>query len=157
MDAFYRKTSTIPKRANGLDSRKAIHLKNLWSFVIMLICRDCINQILALFFTLPWECLCLRISRIFVYGECMAEVCERNRIGAGNPANWLLNSWRTKETGFCSFDQAITGAIYFTFHEWKKSSFDRPNHTSIHVFHFKISVKTKRRKQIRFDKKIVFS
>ena len=39
----------------------------------------------------------------------------------------------------------------------KKSSFDRPNHTSIQVFQFKISVKTKRRKQIRFDKQIFFS
>jgi len=26
--------------ANRCDSRKGIHLKNLWSFVIMLICRD---------------------------------------------------------------------------------------------------------------------
>ena len=40
---FIRKCNwTIPKRANGLDSRKGIHLKNLWSFVITLICRDCI-------------------------------------------------------------------------------------------------------------------
>ena len=37
------------KRAGGLDSRKGIHLKNLWSFVIMLICRDYRNQIFALF------------------------------------------------------------------------------------------------------------
>ena len=34
----------------------------------------------------------------------------------------------------------------------KKSSFDGPNYTSIQVFHFKISVKKKRRKEIRFDK-----
>ena len=39
-DAFYMKTKTIPKRANGLDSRKGVHLKNLWSFVFMLIRRD---------------------------------------------------------------------------------------------------------------------
>ena len=38
----------------------------------------------------------------------------------------------------------------------KKSCFDRPNHTSIQVFHFKISVKTKRRNQIRFDKQNFF-
>ena len=31
---------TETSRAGGLDSRKGIHLKNLWSFVIMLICRD---------------------------------------------------------------------------------------------------------------------
>ena len=38
-----------------------------------------------------------------------------------------------------------------------KSSFDRPNYTSIQVFHFKISVKKKRRKEIRFDKQNFFS
>ena len=57
------------------------------------------------------------------------------------------------QTVFISFDQAITGAIYFTFHNGKKSSFDRPNYRSIQVLHFKISVKTKRRKEIRFDKR----
>ena len=51
----------------------------------------------------------------------------------------------------------ITGAIYFTFHNGKKSSFDRPNYTSIQGFHFKISVKKKRRKEIRFDKHKFFS
>ena len=35
----------IPKRANGLDSRKGIHLKNLWSFFIMLIWTDCLNHL----------------------------------------------------------------------------------------------------------------
>ena len=40
---FIRKRNwTISKRANGLDLRKGIHLKNLWSFVITLICKDCI-------------------------------------------------------------------------------------------------------------------
>ena len=39
----------------------------------------------------------------------------------------------------------------------KKSSFDRPNHISIQVFHFKISVKIKHRKQIRFDGQDFFS
>ena len=38
----------------------------------------------------------------------------------------------------------------------KKSSFDRPNYTSIQVFHFKISVKKKGRKEIRFDKQNFF-
>ena len=39
----------------------------------------------------------------------------------------------------------------------KNSSLDRPNHTSIQFFHFKISVKTKCRKKNRFDKQILFS
>ena len=60
------------------------------------------------------------------------------------------------QTGFGGYDHAITGAIYFTFHNGKKS-FDRPNYTSIQVFHFKISVKKKRRKEIRVDKQNFFS
>jgi len=28
----------------------------------------------------------------------------------------LVTSRRTRQTGFCGFNQAITGAIYFTFH-----------------------------------------
>ena len=55
------------------------------------------------------------------------------------------------------FDNAITGAIYFAFHNGKKSSFDRRNYTSIQVFHFKISVKKKRRREICFDKQKLFS
>ena len=39
----------------------------------------------------------------------------------------------------------------------KKSSLDLPNYTSIQVFHFKISVKKKRKKEIRFDKQKFFS
>ena len=39
----------------------------------------------------------------------------------------------------------------------KNSSLDLPNHTSIQVFHFKISVKTKCRKKKRFDKQNLFS
>ena len=34
----------------------------------------------------------------------------------------------------------------------KKSSLDRPSYTSIQVFQFKISVKKKGKKEIRFDK-----
>ena len=39
----------------------------------------------------------------------------------------------------------------------KKSSFDLRNYTSIQVFHFKISVKKKRRREICFDKQKLFS
>ena len=68
----------------------------------------------------------------------------------------MVNSRRKRQTGFCGFDQAITSAIYFTFHNGKKSSFDRPNYTSMQVFHFEVSVKEKRRKGIRFDKQNFF-
>ena len=39
----------------------------------------------------------------------------------------------------------------------KKSSFDRLNYRSIQVFHFEISVKKKRRKEILIDKQHFFS
>ena len=39
----------------------------------------------------------------------------------------------------------------------KKSSFDRLNYRSIQVFHFEISVKKKRRKEIPIDKQNFFS
>ena len=70
--------------------------------------------------------------------------------------SFTIGGKRTRQTVFCSFDQAVTGTIYFTIHG-KKSSFDRPNYTSIQVFHFKISVKKKRRREIRFDKQKFFS
>ena len=65
-----------------------------------------------------------------------------------------LTDWSTAgEQGY----HAITGAIDFTFHNGKKSSLDCPNCTSIQVFYFKISVKKKCRKEIRFDKQKFFS
>ena len=48
---------------------------------------------------------------------------KRNGIGAGNSANWLVNSRRTRQSGFCGFDHAITGPIYFTFYNGKKIVF----------------------------------
>ena len=47
--------------------------------------------------------------------------------------------------------------MYFIFHNGKKSSLDRPRYTSIQVFQFKISVKKKGKKEIRFDKQKFFS
>ena len=40
---------------------------------------------------------------------------------------------------------------YFAFRYGEKSSLDRPSFTSIQVFHFKICVKKKGKKEIRFD------
>ena len=72
------------------------------------------------------------------------------------PTDWSTAAEQGKVV-FFGFDHAITGAIYFTLHNGKKSSLDRPNYTSIQVFHFKIYVKKKRKKEIRFDKQIFFS
>ena len=88
----------------------------------------------------------------------MIEVCEaeQNIAREIQLTDWSTAGEQGKLVFFC-FDHAITGAIYFTFHNGKKSSLDRPNYTSIQVFHFKISVKKKRRKEIRFEKQKLFS
>ena len=53
---FIRKLKPSPKRANRFDSWEGIHLKNLWSFVVMLICRDYLNQTdIALFILICLE------------------------------------------------------------------------------------------------------
>ena len=69
-----------------------------------------------------------------------------------------LTDWSTAgEQGkmvLCIRPSQHSGAICFNFSQRKKKmSFERPKHyTSIQVLHFKISVKKKRTKQIRFDK-----
>ena len=52
-------------------------------------------------------------------GDAWEKYAKRNKISAGTPASWLVNSMRTRKTGFCGSDQAIFGAIYFTFHKGK--------------------------------------
>jgi len=84
-------------------------------------------------------------------GNAWHKYKKRNGIGAGNPANWLVNSWRTRQTGFCSFDQAITGAIYFTFDDGQKSSIVQVTH-QFKFFTFRFLARQKRRKQVRFEK-----
>ena len=88
--------------------------------------------------------VCAGEFRLYLFtGNAWQNYAKRKGIGAGNPANWLVNSRRTRQTGFCGFDHAITGAIYFTFNNGKKSSVDLTNYTSIQIFHFKIPVKKK--------------
>ena len=81
---------------------------------------------------------------------------KRNGIGTGNPANWLVNSRRTRQTGFCGFDHAITVAIYFTFHNGKKSSLDCPSYTSIQVSHLRFLSRKKVKKKFVLTNKFFF-
>ena len=67
----------------------------------------------------------------------MTEVCEAEQ-------NWRGKSRQTSTTPSL--------AQFISFFTKEKLSFDRPNYTSAQVFHFKISVKKKSRKEIRFDK-----
>ena len=67
-----------------------------------------------------------------------------------------LTDWsRAEEQGKLVFVVSTTPSLaqfISLFTTGKKSSLDRPKYTSIQVFHFKISVEKKRRKEIRFDK-----
>ena len=71
-----------------------------------------------------------------------------------------LTDWSTAgEQGKLIFVVSTTPSLaqfisFFT--TGKKSSLDRPNYTSSQVFHFKISVEKKRRKEIHFDKHFFF-
>ena len=60
-----------------------------------------------------------KFHRYLFTGNVWQKYAKQNGIGVENPANWLVKSRRTRQTGFCGFDQAITGAIYFTFHKGK--------------------------------------
>ena len=72
-----------------------------------------------------------------------------------------LTDWSTaREQGKLVFVVSTTPSLaqfISLFSTAKKSSFDRLNYRSIQVFHFEISVKKKRRKEIPIDKQIFFS
>ena len=72
-----------------------------------------------------------------------------------------LTDWSTAaEQGKKVFLVSITPSLaqfVSLFTTGKKSSLHRPSYTSIQVFHFKICVKKKGKKEIRFDCQIFFS
>ena len=53
-------------------------------------------------------------------GNAWQKNAKRNGIGAVNSAQFLIGQ---QQENFCGFDQAITCAIYFTFHSGKKIDF----------------------------------
>ena len=72
------------------------------------------------------------------------------------PTDWSTAAEQGKLVFLVSITPSLEQFIsLFTMGE--KSSLDRPNYTSIRVFHFKNSVKKKGKKEIRFDKQIFFS
>ena len=70
---------------------------------------------------------------------------KRNRIGAGNLGKLVFVVSTTPSL-----------AQFISLFAKEKSFFDCPNYTSTQVFHFKISVKKKSRKEIGFDKQNCF-
>ena len=82
---------------------------------------------------------------------CLLAMCERSMRGIMELVKEIqLIDWST------AGKQAITGAIYFLFHNEKKSSFDRPNYTSIIQFTLRFLSGKKCRKEICFDKLKIF-
>ena len=77
-------------------------------------------------------------------GNAWQKYAKRNGIGAGNPAKGKLVFVVSTTPSLAQFTSLFTTG--------KKSSFDWLNYRSIQVFHFKISVKKKRRKEIPIDK-----
>ena len=94
-------------------------------------------------------CLGGRISRIFIYGEC---VTGSMRSGMELARDIQQTDWSTaREQGKLVFVVSIKPSLaqfISLFTAGKKSSFDCPNHASIQAFHCKISVKKKCRKEI---------
>ena len=70
-----------------------------------------------------WYVYAGEFRRYLFTGNAWQKYAKRNGIGAGNPANWLVNSSRARQTGFCSFDHAITGAMYLIFSQREKIVF----------------------------------
>ena len=60
--------------------------------------------------------VCLgKFHRYLFTANAWQKYAKRNGIGMGNPANWLVNSRGTRQTGFCGFNQAITGTMLILF------------------------------------------
>ena len=90
----------------------------------------------------------------------MTEVCEELEMELELAREIQLTDWSTAgEQGKLVFVVSTTPSlaqIISLFTTGKKSSFDRLNYRSIQVFHFKISVKKKRRNEIPIDKQKTF-
>ena len=86
---------------------------------------------------------------------------DRSRRSGTELREIQLTDWSTAgEEGKLVFVVSTTPSLaqfISLFTTGKKSSFDRLNYRSIQVFHFKISVKKKSRKEIPIDKQNFFS
>ena len=67
-----------------------------------------------------------------------------------HPTDWSTAAEQGKLVFLVSITPSLSQFISL-FTTGKKSSLDRPSHTSIQVFHFKICAKKKGKKEIRLD------
>ena len=101
--------------------------------------------------------MCVQANFADIYLRGMRD----RRMRSGTELEIQLTDWSTAgEEGKLVFVVSTTlslAQIISLFTTGKKTSFDRLNYRSIQVFHFKVSVKKKRRKEIPIDKQIFFS
>ena len=102
--------------------------------------------------------MCVQVNFADIYLRGMRDRSMRS--GTELAREIQLTDWSTAgEEGKLVFVVSATPSpAYFisVFTTGKKSSFDRLNYRSIQVFHFKISVKKKRRKEIPIDEQFFF-
>ena len=103
--------------------------------------------------------MCVQANFADIYLRGMRDRSMRGRTELAREIQ--LTDWSTAgEQGKLVFVVSTTPSLaqfISLFTNRKKSSFDRLNYRLIQVFHFKISVKKKRRKEIPIDEQISFS
>ena len=103
--------------------------------------------------------MCVQANFADIYLRGMRD--RSTRSGTKFAREIQLTDWSTvPEQGKLVFVVSTTQSLaqfISLFTTGKKSSFDRLNYRSIQLFHFKISVRKKRRKGIPTDKQIFFS
>ena len=100
--------------------------------------------------------MCVQANFADIYLRGMRDRSMRSRSGTELAREIQLTDWSTAgEEGKLVFVVSTTPSLaqfISLFTTGNKSSFDRLNYRSIQVFHFKISVKKKSRKEIPIDK-----
>ena len=102
--------------------------------------------------------LCGRnFADIYLEGMRDRSMQSGTELARENPANWLVNSRKTRQTGFSGFDHAITGAIYFNFHKGKKSRLSIAQITDqFKFFQFTVRFLSRNDVEKKFKQKFVF-
>ena len=99
--------------------------------------------------------MCVQANFADIYLRGMRDRSMRS--GTESVPEIQLTDWSTAgEQVFVVSTTPSLAQFISLFTTGKKSSFDRLNYRSIQVFHFEISVKKKRRKEIPFDKQNFF-
>ena len=93
---------------------------------------------------------------IYLQGMCDRSMQSRTELAWKIPLTDWSKAGEQGKLVFVVLTKPSQAQFISLFTKGKQIVFRLSNHTSIQVFHFKISVKTKRRKQICFDKQFFF-